>query len=205
MEGVLRREKPARLAHLIPWRLLSLQQDLAKGGVKLLSVNCHCYSVTKLCLTLCDPRDCTMPGFPVLHYLPEFAQTHVHWISDAIQPSHLLSSPSPSTYTLSQHQGLFQWVDSSHQVVKVLELQLQHQSFQWINKKKKPGFYLFYFFVSSFFLFPWPWETWIFSLLKGGSVCLCMWASRKTSSSAVGSRLPGQPLTAELTGSTSAF
>ena len=71
------------------------------------------------------------PGFPVLHHLPECAQTHVHWVSDAIQPSHPLSSPSHA-FNLSQHQGLFQWVSSLHQVAKVLELQLQHQSFQRI-------------------------------------------------------------------------
>ena len=70
--------------------------------------------------------------FPVLHHRPEFAQTHVNWVSDAIQPSHPLSSPSPPALNLSQHQGLFQWVGSSHQVAKVLELQLQYQSFQWI-------------------------------------------------------------------------
>ena len=67
------------------------------------------------CVWLHDPMDCSMPGFPVLHYLPELAQTHVHWISDAIQPSHVLSSPSPPAFNLSQHQGLFQWVISSHQ------------------------------------------------------------------------------------------
>ena len=72
-----------------------------------------------------------LQGLPVDHQLPEFTQTHVHWVSDAIQPSHPLSSPSPPTFNLSQHQGLFQWVNSSHQVAKVLEFQLQHQSFQW--------------------------------------------------------------------------
>ena len=71
-----------------------------------------------------------MPGFPVLHYLPKFAQTHVHWVSDAIQPSHPLPSPSPFALNLFQFQGLFQWVSSSHQVAKVLELQCQ--SLQWI-------------------------------------------------------------------------
>ena len=82
-----------------------------------------------------------MPGFSVLHYLLEFAQTHVHWVSDAIQPSHPF--PSPPTFNLSHHQGLFQWVGSLHQVAKELELQFQHQSFQWISldikmlKKKK--------------------------------------------------------------------
>ena len=92
----------------------------------------HCCSIAQSGPTLCDPTDCSMPGFPVLHYLPEFAQTHVHWVSDAIQPFHPLSPPSPPALNLSQHQGLFQWVGSSHQVAKVLELQLQHQSFQWI-------------------------------------------------------------------------
>ena len=87
-------------------------------------------SVTQLCLTLCDPMVCT-PGFPVLHHLPELAQTHVHWVGDAIQSSHPLFSPSPPAFNLSQHQGLFQWVSFSHQVAKVLEFQLQHHSFQW--------------------------------------------------------------------------
>ena len=77
----------------------------------------------------CNPMDYRTTCFPVLHYLLEFAQTHVHWVRDAIQPSHPLSLPSPAL-NLSQHQGLFQWVSSSHQVTKVLEL--QHQSFQWI-------------------------------------------------------------------------
>ena len=73
-----------------------------------------------------------MPDFPVLHYLPEFAQIHVCWVDDAIKPSHPLSSPSSLALSLSQHQGLFQWVSFSHLVAKVLELKLQHQSFQWI-------------------------------------------------------------------------
>ena len=83
------------------------------------------------CLTLCDPMDCNTPGLPVHHQIPEFTQTHVHWVSDAIQPSHPLSSPSPPALNLSQHQGIFKWVSSLHQVAKVLEFQLQHQSFQW--------------------------------------------------------------------------
>ena len=85
---------------------------------------------TQPCATLCGPVGGSTPGFPVLHYLPRFAQTHVHWVDDAIQQFHLLSSPSFLDLNLSQHQGLFQWVSSSNQVVKVLELQLQHQSFQ---------------------------------------------------------------------------
>ena len=82
-------------------------------------------SVAQSCPTLCNPMDCSMPGFPVHHQLLEPTQTHVHWIGDAIHPSHPLSSPSPSTFNLSQHQGLFQWVSSLHQVAKVLEFQLQ--------------------------------------------------------------------------------
>ena len=76
--------------------------------------------------------DYSMPGLPVHHWLPELAQTHIHQVSDTVQPSHPLSAPSPPAFSLSQHQGLFKWVSSSHQVAKVLELQLQHQSFQWI-------------------------------------------------------------------------
>ena len=91
-----------------------------------------CLSVSQLCPTLCNPMDCSTPGFPVLPHLLEFAQTHVHWVSDAIQTSHPLLSPSPFAFNLSKHQGLFQWVASSHQMAKVLELQLQHQPFQWI-------------------------------------------------------------------------
>ena len=88
-------------------------------------------SVAQLCLTLCDPMNCSMPGLPVHHQLPESTQTHVHRVGDAIQPSHPLSFPFPPALNLSQHQGLFQWVSSLHQVAKVLEFQLQHQSFQW--------------------------------------------------------------------------
>ena len=87
-------------------------------------------SVTQSCLTLCDPMNRSTPGFPVHHQLPEFTQTHVHQVRDAIQPSHPLLSPSPPAPNLSQHQGLFQWVNSSHEVAKVLEFQLQHHSFQ---------------------------------------------------------------------------
>ena len=84
---------------------------------------------------LCQSVDSSMPGPPVLHCLLEFAQIHVHWVGDAIQPSHPLSSPFPPAFNLSQHQGLSQWVSSSNQVAKVLEYQPQHQqhhSFQWI-------------------------------------------------------------------------
>ena len=76
-------------------------------------------SVAQSCPTVCDPMDCSRPGLPVHHQLPEFTQIHVCWVGDAIQPSHPLSSPFPPTFSLSQHQGLFQWVSSSHQVAKV--------------------------------------------------------------------------------------
>ena len=108
--------------------LPKIQQLLLCGH----ETHCHCCSVTKSCPTLWDPMDCSTTGFSVLHYFPEFAQIHVHWVGDAIQPSHPLSSPFSFAFNLSQHQGLFQRVGLSHQVAKVLELQLQHQSFQWI-------------------------------------------------------------------------
>ena len=87
-------------------------------------------SVAQPCPTLYDPMDCSMPGLPVHHQLPELTQTHVHRVSDAIQQSHPLSSPSPPAPNPSQHQSLLKWVNSSHEVAKVLEFQLQHQSFQ---------------------------------------------------------------------------
>ena len=88
-------------------------------------------SVAQSCPTLWDPMNHSTPGLPIHHQLPEFTQTHAHWVGDTIQPSRPLSSPSPPAPNPSQHQGLFQWVSSSHQVAKVLEYQLQHQSFQW--------------------------------------------------------------------------
>ena len=108
-------------------------------------------SVAQLCQTLCDPMNCSTPGLPVHHQLPEFTQTHVHWIGDAIQPSHPLSSPSSPTFNLSQHQGLFKWVSFSHQVAKsigasasasVLPMYIQ----DW---------------------FPWAWTGWISLQSKG--------------------------------------
>ena len=103
--------------------------SLSKNGLYLR----HDSSVQLLSrVRLWDPMDCSTPGFPVHHQLPELVQTHVHWVGDAIQQSHPLLSSSSPAFNISQHQGLFQWVSSSHQVAKVLELQLQHQSFQWI-------------------------------------------------------------------------
>ena len=127
--------------HLISWiscpsvYTLCLHQPFLQlsfplpGASVLPSVSCCC-SVTKLCPTLWDPMDCSTPVLPVHHQLPEF--THVHWVGDAIQPSHPLTSPSPPALSLSKCQGLFRWVTSMHQVAKVLEFQPQHQSFQWI-------------------------------------------------------------------------
>ena len=86
--------------------------------------------ISQSCLTLCDPMNRSTPGLPVHHRSLEFTQTHVHPVHDAIQPSHPRSSPSPPAPNPSQHQGLFQWVSSSHEVAKVLEFQLQHHSFQ---------------------------------------------------------------------------
>ena len=88
-------------------------------------------SVAQSCPTLCNPMNRSTPGLPVHHQLPESTQTHVHWVGDATQPSHPPSSPSPPALNVPQHQDLFQWVSSSHQVAKVLEFQLQHHSFQW--------------------------------------------------------------------------
>ena len=89
-------------------------------------------SFTESCPTLCNPKHPSTPGLPVHHKLLESTKTHVHWVGDAIQPSYPLFSPSPPVLNLSQNQSLFKWVSSSHQATKVLEFQLQHQSFQWI-------------------------------------------------------------------------
>ena len=110
---------------------VSCSHDIGLGWLVL----CNRQSVSSIaqsCPTLCDPMDCSTLGFPVHHQLLELTQIHVHWVGDAVQPSHPLSSPSPPTFNLSQHQGLFTWVSSLHQVAKVLEFHLQHQFFQWI-------------------------------------------------------------------------
>ena len=128
------------LKYLIQWIQLNINSFLASSHFWIFTIKyCCCIvifscsvqfnSVAQLCPTLCDPMDCSMPGFHVHHQLLELAQTNVHRVGDAIQPPHSLSSPP--AFNLSQHQGLFQWVSSSHQVAKVLEFQLQHQSFQW--------------------------------------------------------------------------
>ena len=100
--------------------IYSLDIQMVKKHIrKMFNITDYC-SVVQSCPTLWDPMDST-PGFPVLHYLLEFAQTPLHWVSDTIQPSCPLSSPSPPVFNLSLHQGLFQWVSSSHQVAKSIE------------------------------------------------------------------------------------
>ena len=114
------------------WSRLS-EQGLGRLDVILCLTAAQFSSVAQLRPTLCDPMACSMPGSPVLHQLQELTQTHVHRVSDGIQPSHPLLSPFPPAFNLSQHQCLFKWVSPSHQVAKVLEFQLQqHQSFQRI-------------------------------------------------------------------------
>ena len=117
---------------ILYWSIVDSQHCVLGGQHSDLVI--HVFSSVQLLshVRLCDPMDCSTPGLPVHHQLPEFTQTHVHWVSDAIQPSHPLSTPSSPALNLSQHQGLFKWVSSLHQVAKVLEFQLQHQSFQWI-------------------------------------------------------------------------
>ena len=114
---------------ILSWPTFWQQCGLCKGLINIYFIQFS--SVAQSCPTLCDPMDRSMPGLPVHHQLPELAQTHAHQVSDAIQPSHPLLSPSP-VFNLSQHQDLFKWVSSSHQVAIVLELQLQRQFFQWI-------------------------------------------------------------------------
>ena len=128
--------------HCILWgNMIRLQRENTKQGnseqgIEIIMVhrtnNIQFSSVTQSCLALCKAMDCSMPGLSVHHQLSEHTQTHVHWVGDAIQSSHPLWSPSPPALNLSQHQGVFEWVSSSHQVAKILEFQLQHLSFQWI-------------------------------------------------------------------------
>ena len=111
-----------------------IMQDSSLPLAPLCAFSVQFSSIAQLCPMLCDPMNCSTPGLLVHHQLPEFNQTHVHRVGDGIQPSHPLLSPSPPAFNLSQHQGLFQWVNSLHEVAKVLEFQLQHQSFQWIPR-----------------------------------------------------------------------
>ena len=144
-KNVLQVEVRVDIDHCAPWSLevaFSPQRKICKksqcvwrwlshsgSGDKLQNVSCFLgpvqfSSVAQSCPTLCDPMNRSMPGLPVHHQLPEFTQIHVHRVSDAIQPPHPLSSPSPPALNPSQHQNLFQWVNSSHEVAKVLEFQL---------------------------------------------------------------------------------
>ena len=107
---------------------------MSKRNIKMLNIanySVQFSSVPQSCPTLCDPMNHSTPGLPVHHQHPEFTQTHIHRVGDAIQPSHTMSSPSPSAHNPHQNQSLFQWVTSSHEMAKVLEFQLQHHSFQW--------------------------------------------------------------------------
>ena len=124
------RKKLILLHLLFSWGIWSLKSLSSFPKLVLIS-SVQFSSVAQSCPTLHDPMNHSTSGLPVHHQLPESTQTHVHWVSDAIQPSHPLSSPSPPALNLSQHQGLFKRVSSSHQVAKVLEFQLQRQSFQW--------------------------------------------------------------------------
>ena len=110
----------------LTWMILSITLLVCEINVivQYFALSVQFSSVAQLCPTLCDPMVCSMPGLPVHHQLQEFTQTHVHRVGDAIQPSHPLSSPSPPALNLSQHQGFFKWVNSSHQVAKVLELKI---------------------------------------------------------------------------------
>ena len=118
---------------VVLWMLLLLLCNIFHGFLRCF----HSSSVSSVQLFSCvqllaTPWTAACQAFPVHHQLPELAQTHVHWVGDAIEPSHPLSSPAPPAFNLSQHQSLFKWVTSLHQVAKVLELPLQYQSFQWI-------------------------------------------------------------------------
>ena len=129
---------PSHLGHTEHWVEFPVLDRKFSLDVSPSIVSQSVNSVTQSCPARCDPMNRSMTGLPVHHQLPEFTQTHVHWVSDAIQPSHLPSSPSPPAPNPSQHQGLFQWVNSSHEVAKVLEFQLQHQSVLPMNTQDWP-------------------------------------------------------------------
>ena len=121
----------ARTHLVLLWLLEKCLITFISVHLKLICFSVQFSSVVQSCPTFCDPMNRSTPGLPVHHQLLEFTPTHVHRVSDAIQTSHPLSSPSPPAPNPSQHQDLFQWVNSSHEVAKVLEFQLQHQSFHW--------------------------------------------------------------------------
>ena len=119
------RQRDARVSnnHLIKEELC-LWWDFTSFSLQYFLSSVQFTSVSQSCPTLCDPMDCSTPGLPVHYQLPESTQTHVHWVGDAIQSAHPLASPSPPALNPSQHQSLFQWGNSSHEVAKVLEFQL---------------------------------------------------------------------------------
>ena len=121
---------PTWLLSLSLKELLSLSYEIRLCNIQWFYLLLQFSSVAQLCPTLCNPMNRSIPGLRVHHHLPEFTQTHVHQVGDAIQPSHPLSSPFPPAPNPSWHQSLFQWVSSSHEVAKVLEFQIQHHSFQ---------------------------------------------------------------------------
>ena len=134
-KGELFRTEGRPLAYL--WSLSVGSTHCLSDRTQMLSFCIQSSSVAQSSPTLCDPMNCSTLGLPVHHQLLEFTQTHVHRVGDAIQPSHPLSLPSPPAFNFSQHQGLLKWVSSSHQVhqvTKVLEFQLQHQSLQWTHR-----------------------------------------------------------------------
>ena len=123
----------ASLTFNMPWREFRVESEASLCSRETGGRGLCCYSVANSCLTLCHPINCSIPGFPVLHYLLELAQTHAHWVGDAIHPSHPLLPPFSSCPQSFPGPGSFPVKRcSSHQVAKVLELQFQHQSFQWI-------------------------------------------------------------------------
>ena len=111
----------ACVSYVLHWQVGSLPSAPHGEPLVVETYSVQFSSFTQSCPTLCDPMNCSMPGLPVHHQLPEFTQTHIHQVSKAIQPSHPLSSPFPPAPNPSQHQSLFQWVNSSHEVAKVLE------------------------------------------------------------------------------------
>ena len=121
----------------------------------------HC-SLAESCRTLCNPMDCSTLVSSALHNVLEFVQIHIHWVSDANEPSHPLSPSSPAAFNLSQHQDLFQWVGSSNQVAKVLELQIQHQPIQWI-----------FSFISNLFFHSGSYWSFLF-IIDNARVCVDM-------------------------------
>ena len=128
------------------------------------------------CVRLCNPMDCSTPGFPIHHQLQEPTQTHVQPVDDTIQPFYPLSSPSLPAFNLSHNQGLFQWVSSSHQVTKVLEFQLQHQSFQWIFRTNFPmAIYFTYGTTASFYTRLWEFSS-LFSIETSIFICIMIFA-----------------------------